>query len=355
MNPVADSGLFLNGLGIHIEPSRVGDSAIRQLSEERLREQALFESQPPQTVAFLRTQASAVAAALTGSQAHLRFRLPTKVVLSSTGNGAKHPVALPLEFLEQNLTGLIHRGSPARLRTEFRKRMADLELSRFSAVAAGARLTRYAVANHLVYNMPPDCNPAFRKPSRKTSPLPAQSRKSVRRTSSSVHFMPEWTVIQDGRLTVDSTKTAEEHIAQMQMYLGGLHLAVSLAPYMFSDAEYQLRRNGMLAQLIQQAQALAVYQTGEIVIKIRRMASEGRLDMGLSLSIPYFDDQALEMKLHEFSVIPGRTQFVPAFVALATRREQTCVAQDTRWSQSTRIHLLSILKDLERAFSLAIQ
>jgi hypothetical protein len=353
MNPVADSRLFLSGLGIHVEPSRVGDSAIRQLEEERLREQALFLAQTPNTTAFLQAEAGKIAAALTGSQPGLRFHLPPEVVLPSAGNGAKRAMSLPPDFLEQNLGGMFHRGSPTRLRTELRKRLADLEQSRYAAVTIGARLIRFSVVHRLVYGLSPECRPDVRKPARKLSAPATLARKTGKRAP--VYFMPEWVVIRDGRLSVDSIRTAEERIAQMQTYLGVLHLAVSLAPYMFSDPEYQVRRNGMLGQLVAQSQSLAEYQTGEIVGKIRHWASEGRLDMGLSLSIPFFDDQTLEMELHDFPVIPGRTRFVPAFVALAARREQARVAQETRWSQSTRIHLVSILKILERAFAPAGQ
>ena len=58
------------------------------------------------------------------------------------------------------------------------------------------------------------------------------------------------------------------------------------------------------------------------------------------------------MKLYEFEVIPaGRTMFVPAFVALAARREQEALEQDNLLSPSTLTQLLDELKNLERAFA----
>ena len=45
--------------------------------------------------------------------------------------------------------------------------------------------------------------------------------------------------------------------------------------------------------------------------------------------------------------------FVPAFVVLASQREQAKVAQDTRLSISTRNHLLAGLQILEVAFTTA--
>jgi hypothetical protein len=69
------------------------------------------------------------------------------------------------------------------------------------------------------------------------------------------------------------------------------------------------------------------------------------------LSLPFFDDQSLTIETHKFDVIPsGRIMFVPAFVVLASRREQGKVAQDTRLSPSTRKHLLAELLSLEQAF-----
>jgi len=70
--------------------------------------------------------------------------------------------------------------------------------------------------------------------------------------------------------------------------------------------------------------------------------------------LPYFDDQILEMRTHDFEVIPaGRIMFVPAFVVRSARLEQVKVAQDTRLSPSTRKHLVAELKTLENAFDTA--
>ena len=72
---------------------------------------------------------------------------------------------------------------------------------------------------------------------------------------------------------------------------------------------------------------------------------------GLSLSLPYFDDQNLEMKKSNLEIIPaGRIMFVPAFVVRASRGEQAKVAQDTRLNASTRKHLLAQLEAFETAF-----
>jgi hypothetical protein len=137
----------------------------------------------------------------------------------------------------------------------------------------------------------------------------------------------------------------------MQRYLEILHAAVGLAPYMVVDAQYQEKRYGMLGQLINQGRTLASYETEEIIRTIKMRAAANDLNRGLSLSLPYFDDQDLKIKYYDFDVIPaGRIMFVPAFVERAARDEQAKVAQDTRLNPSTRKYLLLELNRLEKAF-----
>jgi hypothetical protein len=138
----------------------------------------------------------------------------------------------------------------------------------------------------------------------------------------------------------------------MQGYLRVLHAAVALAPYMVADSAYQAKRYGMLGQLVNQGRALALYETREAIQLIQRRADANDLNRGLSISLPYFDDQALRSRLYDFEVIPaGRIMFIPGLVVRAAEEEQAKVAQDTRLSQSTRKHLLAELKELAAAFA----
>ncbi len=165
-------------------------------------------------------------------------------------------------------------------------------------------------------------------------------------------YLPQWVAFDDkDKLLVNSISEAEAHVASMQRFLAVLHTAAALAPYIIADEEYQQKRYGMLGQLVNQGRALARYQTSDIIKNIWRRAKAQDLNRGLSLSLPYFDDQDLELKTHDFEVIPaGRIMFVPAFMVRAAREEQVKVAQDTRLDPSTRKHLLAELKMLEEAF-----
>jgi len=165
-------------------------------------------------------------------------------------------------------------------------------------------------------------------------------------------YLPQWVALDDhDRLLVNSVNEAEAHVASMQRYMSILHAALSLAPYLVADNEYQQKRYGMLGQLINQGRALARYETTEIINTIKARAARHDLNRGLSLSLPYFDDQTLTMELNDFEVIPaGRIMFVPAFVVRAASEEHVKVSEDTRLSPSTRRHLLHELRMLEQAF-----
>jgi hypothetical protein len=107
----------------------------------------------------------------------------------------------------------------------------------------------------------------------------------------------------------------------------------------------------MLGQLVNQARALAIYQTKDIIAHIKARAEAGSLNRGLRLSLPYFDDQELGVYFSNFEVIPaGRIMFVPAFVVRAVYQEQVKVSQDTRYNPSTRKHLMYLLDLLRNAF-----
>ena len=311
------------------------DNAFRQLREECLAQQALYDAQPPGVRRMLDEQARRIAEALVQGQRQLSFALPEQVSIEEA------LIAVPVEFRKQNVAGLLSRLPVAvrrDIRAAVRQRLSQLEQSNHPAVAVCARLVRYAVVRYIVNDMLPT-----------GGSIKAGEDEATRR-----FYMPQWVALDDERLLAPSIEEAQARVASMQSYVSALHLAVSLAPYIFAEDEYQRKRSGMLAQLVNQGRALARYQTHNVIGRLGRKAAAHELDRGLSLSVPYFDDQSLETKMYDFEVIPaGRTMFVPAFVVLAARREQDRLQQDARLSESTRMHLLSELKALEHAFESA--
>jgi hypothetical protein len=321
---VLDIG-FARGVWADSTPQPM-DNAFRQLREECQAQQTLFDAQPIEARRLLDSQARKIAEALVQGERQLHFALPEQVSIGTSGRDGQGWLDVPAEFRKQNVAGLLGRLPVKDIRAAVRQRLNQLEQSHHQAVAVSAKLVRYAVVRHIVHDL-----------------LPAGDSGGV--------YMPQWIAFDDERLLVDSLDEAETRVALMQNYVSTLHLAVSLAPYIFADEEYQRKRSGMLIQLINQGRAFARYQVGVVLGKIQRYAKAGELNLGFSMSLPYFDDQTLEMKMHDFEIIPpGRIMFVPALVWRAMRQEQEKVQQDMRLNESTRMHLLSELKVLERAF-----
>jgi hypothetical protein len=350
------------------------------LRKEYETRQALLEAQPALVQRFLEAQARKLAEAIAQRErvTQVRFTLPDQVVTDVTSNESQ-PV--PPEFREQLAGGLIDRLTRADLGAALRQRLAELDQSPNRSITVSAGLLRHATALHMVRGMLP-AGRSVTYVAAEGEEIPTIPTASELEPESAItaatdaiveegqaeagrgellvpyvpaarrFYLPQWVAFDDeGHLLVNSAAEAEAHVASMQRFLAILHAAVSLAPYMVADAEYQQKRYGMLGQLVNQGRALARYQAGEIIAAIKRRAAAQDLNRGLSLSLPYFDDQSLELHLRDMEIIPaGRIMFVPAFVVRAMREEQAKVAQDTRLSPSTRKHLLVELQMLEQAF-----
>ena len=370
-------------------PATTPAGPVNPLHQEYASWQALFDAQPGLIQRFIEAQGRVLAETLASREAtsQVRFTLPDQVLVEVPVSGTGKLVPVPPEFREQLAGGLIDRLTRGSVADAVRQRLSELEQSPNRAVAASAGLLRHAAALHLVRGLLPSGRSvqyaALEGDGIPSLPLPRDAEPEAgsaltastdaiaeegqtggedRRGALLVpyvpaarrFYLPQWVAFDaDGQLLVKSLGEAEAHVASMQRFVSILHTAISLAPYIVADEVYQQKRYGMLGQLVNQGRALARYQTQDIVQTIWHRAKSQDLNRGLSLSLPYFDDQALKLRLHSFEVIPtGRVLFVPSFVVHAARAEQAKVAQDTRLSPSTRTHLLQELGMLESAFAL---
>lgn len=358
------------------------DSPASQLRQEYETQQELFHAQPPLVQRFLEAQARQLAEAVIQRLPQTHFTLPDRVICKFNSEKHGRVLTVPADEREQLAGGIIDRLIRTDLRTALRQRLAELEQNSNQAVTCAAQLIRHATAVHMVRGMlPSGRNVTYLAADGEEIPtIPVgdeyEPESAITATTDAIaeegeqeagrgellvpyvpaarrFYLPQWVAFDDqGKLLVNSVNEAEADIASMQRFLNILHTSVALAPYIVVDEEYQQKRYGMLGQLVNQGRALANYETAEIISTIQHRAAHNDLNRGLSLSLPYFDDQALEMKTHDFEIIPaGRIMFIPAFVVRASRREQAMVAQDTRLSPSTRKHLLSELKRLEDSFN----
>jgi hypothetical protein len=351
------------------------------VQEEYQVRQALYDAQTPLVQRFLEAQAAQLADGISRNQPQVRFSLPDRVAVTGKSPASPAAITVPAEFREQMVGGIIDRLTRTDLRTLLRTRLIELEEMDQPAVSVSAMLLRHAVAIHLVLRLLPSGrtvhygaaegeeiptipeaaeNELASAVTAGTDAIAEETNLEEKRGELLVpyvpfarrFYLPQWVAFDDDcRLLLGSINEAEAAIASIQQFLTILHMAISLAPYFVFDAEYQRKRYGMLGQLVNQGRKLAEYEVREMIATIQKRAAANDLNRGLSLSVPYFDDQNLTLETHDFVVIPGgRVMFAPAFVVQAVREEQVKVAQDTRLSASTRKHLLAEFQLFEAAF-----
>jgi hypothetical protein len=351
------------------------NNTVPQLTQEYEAQKALFENQSAIVQRFLEGQAQVIADALISKTSQVRFALPDRVVMQIIQVGQNGTITIPEAQRQQAVGGFLQRD----MRDLLIHRLNELEKSVDQAIAVSAGVLRYATATHMIHNLLPSGRTVTYRADddEKIPTIPVDDNaleSAITQAGDAIveegnttdrgevqtpfvpaarkFFLPQWVAFDNrGKLLVGSVKEAEAHVQSMQRYTTILHRALALAPYMSASEEYQLKRYGILGQLINQGRGLANFKTAEIVCEIRTRAEKQSLNRGLSITLPYFDDQTLQMNKTNFEIIPaGRIMFVPAFVVRASRGEQVKVAQDTRFNASTRKHLLGQLKTLETAF-----
>jgi hypothetical protein len=351
-------------------------------AEEYERQQALFAAQPAIVQRFLETQGKQIAQAIVDGDSQVGFSLPDRVVCTLENVEQPALVTILQNQRARSAGSFINRLRKVELYKELRHTFTELEQSPDRAVSVAAGLLRHATVTHMVYQMLPAGRTVAYKPADEGEAIPSVPEENALEPESAItagtdaiveegktdegrgdllvpfvpyarkFFLPQWVAFDaDGKLLVKSVDEAAAHVKSMQRFMEVLFLAVALAPYISADEEYTKKRYGMLGQLVNQGRALAIYQTKEIIARIQERAASGNLNRGLSLSLPYFDDQELRIDISKFEIIPaGRIMFVPAFVVRAVQQEEVKVSQDTRYNPSTRKHLLHLLDLLEQAF-----
>jgi hypothetical protein len=339
----------------------------------------LFEAQSAGIQQYLRAQAANIAEAICQGFKHIQFNLPDQLVYPGGRDGKEEPVTLPAKHRQQSVHHLAERMSHSGIVEALCHRLDELESAVNQGVVIGACLLRYSIAFHLIYQtLPAGKTVVYATPQDEDIPnQPVETAQISARTFQNTEqigeannspeslainapyvaaarcfYMPQWVAFDEHRqLLVNTVKEAEAIIASMQKYMDVLQTAIEIAPYMIADEVCQQKRYGMLGQLVNQGRLLAWYQLQEIIRVIQTRVAENNLNRGLSLNVPYFNDQTLRLELSSFEVIPkGRVMFVPAFVVLAVRVHGAKVAQDTRLSLSTRRNLLVELGTLEKKF-----
>lgn len=362
-------------------------SSISYLKAEFEQQNLLFNAQPTMVQRYLETQARHLAEAIMNNDPQVRFQLPDRVLAKTPSAGDQAVMLVPPELREQKVGGWLQHAQGADLREEVRKQLSALEGSPDQAVSSATALLRFAIASQMVHNMLPSGRSVTYLPDGEEpiptipQPNPNDGGSAITSSGDAIaetpagdddqrgslqvpfveaarrFYLPQWVAFDEkGSLLVNSEADAQACLASMQRFINILHAASSLAPYMVGNEEYQRKRYGILGQLINQGRALALYQTKRIIQTIREQVKDGLLKRGLSISLPYYDDQDLRLAQLELEIIPaGRIEFKSVFVLRAVRLEHAKISQDTRLNASTRKHLLNELDLIERAFITKIE
>ena len=315
--------------------------------KEYKEQEALFKAQPSIVQRFLEAQARQVADVFVQRGSRVHFSLPDRV--AAEVNGASSTLTVPQNLREQSVGSLRDRITAERCACYFATAAFTTRAIFGTRGGLSAQLIRHSTAVHMIYNMLPsgrsvtymseededvptiptgDLLEPASAITASTDAIAEEGKAEDGRGSLLVpyvpaarrFYLPQWVAFDDNdKLLVNSVGEAEAHIASMQKFLTVIFAARSLAPYMVADEEYQKKRYGMLGQLINQGRALARYQTREIIRAIKERAAAQSLNRGLSLSLPYFDDQELKIETYHFVVIPGRTHYVHSIVCGASR------------------------------------
>jgi hypothetical protein len=364
---------------IKLSAPGISDDTTSLLRREYMAIKHLFQAQTTLAQQFLGVQAAALSEAVVKGSSQITFTLPDGVVWLLSSEGLTEVESIPSERRVQFIGGWFGRVTHTELHTALIKRLEDLERSPNRALMVSGSLLRYAIGVHMIYNMLPAGKTVIyagvEDDDIPNQPVDINHGPAIKTgmglgiEEGQTHdgrgelavpyieaargfFLPQWVAFDEhGQLLLGSIGEAEAHIASMQHYLAIIQTAIAIAPYLVVDEACQQKRYGMLGQLVNQGRAFAQYQLQQIVRTIQHRVVEHKLDRGLRLSLPFFNDQTLTMEEYNFEVIPaGRIMFVSAFLVLAVQHQGAKVVQDIHFNQSTRKHLLSQLSKLQQAF-----
>ena len=154
-----------------------------------------------------------------------------------------------------------------------------------------------------------------------------------------------------GQLIAPDEPSADALVRRLSDGLQWLGTVERLFPGWITHDRYNEELEALSSCLIEQGRALAMHYTRQIVSEVQHSWWSGKLTRGLTLYIPYLDENRFRMRQYDVVVIPtGRILFRPEFVVGACRVSQHKVRKDAALSQATRWQLLSQLELIIQAF-----
>lgn len=330
--------------------------------------ESLLQAQPQAIQNFFQDQARLIIQALDAGKQRLRFAFPQYVMrpLSSI-EPLYQKESLPPRHRRQQVGRSLPRNDSPDLMQNLIDRLSELRRSANAAISTCADLLCFILARQLLESLPegkpfisqsdPHLDSCASNPAISLNQT-IQSESGNQKTEPCAEtmpcfYLPQWVAFNtNGELIASTEQEAKERIHFMENYMHRLLLVLAIDPAITEEKAFQQRYYGMVSQWTHQGRAYAQYQTLQIIRTIRQRAQQNSLNRGLSLSLPFFDDQAMELRTFDFEVIPpGRILFEPFFVVQAVEDAKARVSIDPSFNDTTRQHLLAELELLQKSFA----
>ena len=285
-------------------------------------QKTLFLAQPQSIQTFFWEQSWLIVQVLKAGKKHLRFAFPEFVMLPELNCGYNFKkTSLPPRYRRQQVGSLLRVNDQHNLTQNLLDRLNELQRSNLQAISICTGILRYLLAANLFEDLP--------------------RLSEIAETD---------LIIPKGFHPANDTQL---RFQQIESVIKKLMLIFTINPVLLEEENFLSYYNAVLAQWFQVGQAYAEHETLEIIRVIRQRAQGNSLNRGLSIELPYFDDQALELRTFYLEVIPpSRIVFEPAFVVDAVVRAKEQVEQDSTLSQWTRVHLLAELDLIQKSFAI---
>lgn len=358
----------------------ITDTNTTSIDQEQAALDGSFLDQEPMVQGFIDTQAKMIALDLVANKRRIKFNLPDRMTTHIPQFDHLVTVRIPNPERARSVSTSWSLFGKRTIKDALSSHLRAMEQSQDQAIAACGALYRYRIATALVSqilpngknvhyhaihdeaipSIPDDDHSPNSAITQASDAIGIDESESAKRgelqtpfhPDARLFFLPKWVAFSlDQRLIAKNRAEAEAMVRSMQNYIEILHIASSLSPTIVTNTDYTKKRQGILGQLINQGRALANYLNDTIINDILEREKNGTLNRGLSLSLPYFNDQALKMAEYKLQVIPaGRIMFIPAFVVRATKEEMAKIQQDTRLNASTKRQLINQLQNLQKHF-----
>ena len=331
--------------------------------------QLLYNAQPAQIRNHLHQQGKQIVQDILDGLSWIQFSFPEYIYLTDGVDSAWNKCWIAPRYRQQQVGHRLLRHFHIDIIHALLERFDELQSSSHQAVVFCVRLLRFLMAKELLATL---SNGEQIIRLSKENKIPSLSQFSDHLISLRISFLnsssetmsrvdrsnqldkisTDQVFTNDGLQKLHHSDDFPEIFLELEISLRLLEIAFVIEPSIIEDPTFKQNYEFVITQYKSEGQAYARYQTMEIIRTIRERAAQNALNRGLSLSLPYFDDQALELRSYDFEVIPaGRILFEPYFVVQAAEEAKSRVSAERSYSESTKEHLLAELDLIQKSFA----